>query len=257
VQFDTVPAYGRRLGKAPKREDPRTLRLAKYLTSAAPPAPSSFKYSAKVSNWPMYRNDELGDCTAAETGHQIQAWSAWAGGEQRITDADVLALYEATGGYIPGRPDTDNGAVVLDVLNYWRRTGVGGHRIGAFVDVTPATTAQIKQALWLFGGLTIGVGLPLSAQSDGTNWHLHGPRTGKNAPWSWGGHCVPVVDYNSTGLTCVSWGTLYRMTWGFFHVYCDEAWGVVSTDFLNAGHSPEGFDLAALNADLAAFGTPR
>ena len=41
------------------------------------------------------------------------------------------------------------------------------------------------------------------------------------------------------------------MTWAFWDRYCDEAWCVLSSVFLVAGRSPEGFDLEALQQDLA------
>jgi len=48
----------------------------------------------------------------------------------------------------------------------------------------------------------------------------------------------------------VTWGALKRMTWAFWSRYCDEAWCVLSTDYLADGRSPAGFDLEALRGDL-------
>jgi len=42
-----------------------------------------------------------------------------------------------------------------------------------------------------------------------------------------------------------------RMTWAFWGRYCDEAWCVLSPDFLAAGRSPQGLDLDSLRRDLA------
>jgi len=41
------------------------------------------------------------------------------------------------------------------------------------------------------------------------------------------------------------------MTWSFWERYVDEAYCLLSDDFLNAGRAPNGFDLAALKEDLA------
>jgi hypothetical protein len=41
------------------------------------------------------------------------------------------------------------------------------------------------------------------------------------------------------------------MTWEFWDRYCDEAYVLLSEDFLAVGKAPNGFDLAALKADLA------
>ena len=38
-------------------------------------------------------------------------------------------------GFRPGDPSTDRGAYALDVLNYWRQSGIAGHRIAAYAAV--------------------------------------------------------------------------------------------------------------------------
>jgi hypothetical protein len=109
--------------------------------------------------------------------------------------------------------------------------------------------------------------LPISAQNPitGVNgnpvWNLYqgGSTQGDGQPYSWGGHCVPIVGYgfdqdNNTGSEVVSWGQIFDMTWGFFSVYCDEAYAIITQDWIEAnGQSPSGFDIAALQADLAAL----
>ena len=49
----------------------------------------------------------------------------------------------------------------------------------------------------------------------------------------------------------VTWGRLQRMTWGFWDRYCEEAYCALSTDFVEHGRAPNGFDLEALQAELA------
>ena len=69
-----------------------------------------------------------------------------------------------------------------------------------------------------------------------------------------GGHYVPVVGRRSGYVEVVTWGKTQRCTASFLKAYCDEAWAIVSPEILNAtGKTPEGFDLAALKADLAAL----
>jgi hypothetical protein len=41
------------------------------------------------------------------------------------------------------------------------------------------------------------------------------------------------------------------MTWSFADRYVDEAYCILSPDFLLGDHAPNGFDLEALRADLA------
>ena len=243
-----------KLGKMAARHDKRTLQLAAYLKTNLPKPPATKTWSSKVSHWPMYGNDTLGDCTCAAAGHQIQAWTADAQKKEvDVSDAAVLTMYEAVSGYRPGHPDTDNGAVELDVLKYWRKTGIGGHRIGAFMAVSPQSTMLVKDGVYLFGSIYTGIELPITAQRQKV-WDVPpGGAVGNGYPGSWGGHAVPVLDYGMRGLTCVTWGALQQMTWAFVQTYMSEAYAILSQDFLNAGKAPNGFDLAQLQADLSAL----
>lgn len=251
------------LGKLAPRDDPRTLQLANYLTGELPKPPYRIQWSKAVTSWPMMANDRVGDCTCAAAGHMIQAWTANAGESPFrfvpatglvLTDAEILAAYGAITGYRPDDPSTDRGAVELDVLNYWRKTGVGGHQIAAYAALEPQNRQHVELGVDLFGGVYIGLALPLSAQQQRV-WSVPpGGLHGKGQPGSWGGHAVPVLDYDAHGLTCVTWGSLKRMTWGFWAAYCDEAYALVSQDWIAAaGKAPSGFDLAELQADLAAI----
>jgi hypothetical protein len=176
-----------RLGKLPPRLDTRTLQLADYLRSpratssgqgtalpakpALPPAPRSLDWTAKIPSWPMFSNDTLGDCTAAAAAHMIQCWTANAGQASTPTDAQVIAAYSATGHYVPGNPATDQGAVELDVLNFWRQQGIAGHKIAAYVAFSPQNFEHTRQAINIFGGIYVGLALPLSAQNQDV-WDL-------------------------------------------------------------------------------------
>ena len=354
-----LPAF--RLGKLPPRLDSRTLQFADYLSAhpnnargqgttlsekralALYPdgesiAPRSVDWTAQIPSWPMFSNDTLGDCTAAAAAHMIQCWTATAGNAFTPSDAQVIAAYSATGHYIPGNAATDQGAVELDVLNFWRQQGIAGHKIAAYVSFSPQNFEHARQAINIFGGIYIGLALPLSAQtqevwdvpsfvsrvaafirrrgvSPDETVHNHSrisrprllecggstplslpasavstsadstssssPKSSSLKPFtsgglsnrqppassfqndftpgSWGGHAVPVLAYDSDTLTCITWGAKKRMTWEFFARYCDESYAPLSPDWLNTqGKTPEGFDLNALQADLAQIAdTPK
>lgn len=242
-----------KLGKHAARHDPRTLLLANYLTADLGPAPVSQDWTAKVKEWPMFDNDTIGDCTCAAAGHMIEAWTASAATEVDPTDAQILAAYEAISGYVPGEPGTDRGANELDVLKYWRTDGIAGHQIQAFVAVEPKNHEHLKDAVWLFGGAYLGLSLPTSAQKQ-VVWSVPpGGPIGAGQPGSWGGHAVPVVEYDAVGLTVVTWGMLKRMTWTFLDTYCDEAYAILSGDFIAGGKAPNGVALSALEQDLQAI----
>jgi len=240
-----------KLGKRPPVHDSRTLQLANYLGAALVPPPR-IDWAKKLTNIGMMKNDELGDCTCAGAGHLIQTWTANNGSQVVISDDDVVKAYEAVGGYVPGDPSTDNGAVKLDVLNYWRKTGIGGHKIFAFVSQEPKNRQHVELSVDLLGGCSLGLALPVSAQRQRV-WSVPpGGPVGDGAPGSWGGHDVPIVAYGPTGPICITWGELKTMTWRFFTTYCDEAYGILSSDWATGlKMAPSGFDFAQLQKDLA------
>lgn len=242
---------GMRLGKKAPKLDHRMLKLGNYLPSDLPPAPPSCTWSARISQLGMLLNDQLGDCTCAGAAHMEQAWTANVGQEFVPSDQDVLASYEQLCGYVQGDPSTDNGGILVDVLNGWRKVGIAGRKIEAYVALETHNPEHVKQAVNLFGGAYIGLALPLSAQLQDV-WHLApSGASGNPKPGSWGGHCVCVLDYDATGLTCITWGQRKLMTWPFWFAYTDEAFACLSPDWAPSGRlSPSGFDFAALEADL-------
>lgn len=248
------PIKSLRLGKRPHVHDPRRLKLAKYLGVSLPPPPTSVDWSVSAGPLGMMGNDRLGDCTCATVGHMVQVWTGSTGKLDVPSDADVVALYSAACGYRDGDSSTDNGGFVPDVLNYWRANGIGGdHRITAYADADHQNLFEVQQAAFLFGGLYIGLALPISAQGQiGGLWD---PVQGANgAPNSWGGHAVPLVAYDATSCTVITWGKLQRMSWSFFLTYADEVHAVLSADWIAAtGLSPSQFDMEALTQDLAAI----
>lgn len=242
------------LGKQAPRHDARTLDLARYFTPSLPPPPASIAWGRSVARWGMMQNDALGDCTCAAAGHLVMAWASENKKLVVPADAQIVAAYSAITGYAPSDPTSDRGAVELDVLKFWRASGIAGHKIGAFASVSPKNVGHVKSAIALFGGLYIGVALPLSAQGQAV-WDVpKGGARGKGKPGSWGGHAVPVIGYDASGLTVVTWGQPLKMTWAFWAAYCDEAYALLSPDWVDGtAPAPSGFDLATLTADLKAL----
>jgi hypothetical protein len=246
----TTTIAAQKLGKLPVRVDVRTLSLRRYLDlSRLPAPPDTLDLTTGVADWPMYANDRIGDCTIAAAGHMIEAWTAAGRGRAVVvSESAVLLAFDRVKVVDP--LSGEEGAVELDVLRDWRAHGVGRHRIAAYARVSVHDAALVRAAAWLFGGLYIGLALPLTAQSQRV-WDWTGSLAGDARPGSWGGHAVNVVCYDAWGLTVVTWGALKELTWSFWDRYCDEAYCILSRDFLNADRAPNGFDLAALRADLA------
>ena len=243
----SVNETGRFLGKRPPRVDVRTLRLGRYLDSAALPAPPpTLALEGLVSRWPMYANDRIGDCTCAAAGHMIEVWTTQAGHLDTPTEQQVLSAFDKV--KLVGS-DGEEGAVELDVLKYWRDTGVGGHTIAAFGALNRDDHTQVRTAANLFSGAYLGLALPASAQ-DQDVWDFRS-YSGDGAPGSWGGHAVNVVGYDAQTLTFVTWGALKQMTWRFWDAYCDEAYALLTHDWFDGTRTaPNGFDLQTLEQDL-------
>lgn len=241
------------LGKKPPKDDARTFKLQRYLlTRQIPAPPAKVDFASQISQWPMFRNDVVGNCTTAAAGHHLKSWTTYAGNPFTPTDKQVLDAYSAVSGYSPQSGANDDGAYMLDVLNYWRRNGIGNHRITAFMKYS-LIGWNLKHAIWLFGGAYLGLNMPLSAQAQmGKYWGVpDGGTVGAGKPGSWGGHAVAALAYDKSGVTVVSWGTTQRVTWDFLKTYCDEAYAILSPDWVSAGKvSPSQFDYDTLLGDI-------
>ena len=241
-----------KLGRKAIKTDTRTLVFADYITPALPPPPAAADWTKGIATWGMMLNDTLGDCTIAGAGHAVQVWTANTVGIATVPDPIIESYYEQWDGYVPGNPNTDNGGVELDVLNNWQKKGFAGHALLAFADPRVFNLVEIRQSIALFGGVYIGLSLPLTAQTQDV-WDvvLHGGA--KAVKGSWGGHCVYVPKYDANGFTCITWGQPKTMTLAFWKKYCDEAHTLFGQDWLSTIKAPSGFEQAQLQADLKAI----
>lgn len=231
--------------------------LAEHRTLSAPP-PSCLFADAAIA-WDMLGNDTVGDCTCAEVGHQINQLTWYGSGtEVKPTTMQVLAFYSAITGYNPAKPSTDQGAYIQDVLAYWRKTGLIGHKIVAYAAVDVSNVTEVKQAIALFGSLNIGLNFPDTAMDQfnaGQVWDV--VKGARNE----GGHCVMVVGYDAAGVDIITWGARTRMTWAFWEKYVDEAWIVLDQDGVTKAASyftglPSFYDLGVQFAALTGEANP-
>lgn len=247
-------------GKTPATEDPRDLKFSRYLT-ALPPIPTGvLGHAGEFADdaWLMFANDSYGDCVFAGAAHETVLWCKLGGSSAVFNDTDVLSDYSAVTGFDPGNPSTDQGTDMRQAMLYRKNTGVidangKRHKIGAFVRID--SIDELKRSIYLFGVAAIGFIFPESAwdQFDrGQPWDLV-----DGAPED-GGHYVPLIGYDSrTDLfTCVTWGREQQITPRFLARLMDEAYAPLSSEMLRNDRSPEGFDLATLQNDLAHIGDP-
>lgn len=237
-----------KLGKGPPRLDAKRLKLARYLPAALPAAPESCDWTHGMTDFGMMLNDSEGDCVFAAGAHAIQTWTAAMGILRTAPDDQIQSYYEGWAGFRPGNPSTDNGYEIVSFLNKWRIFGYCGALLDGYADPDWTNTEHIKLSIALFGGVDIGLQLPLAWQ-DATVWDIE--RGSDGAAGSWGGHSIWVPAYNATGPICVTWGALKQITWAGFAAYCDEAHTLRSPLFLDAhGLSASQVDLETWDADL-------
>jgi hypothetical protein len=232
----------RKLGKLPAKTEEinaTTLNLANYFLPTLPPPPSRINWSKKAAyhDWPWFLNNQLSDCTISSSAHMLMVWTGNTTGTPVIaTDAQITKAYADVSGYNPDYGWNDNGAYLLDVMNYWRNTGIAGHKINNFVYVNPRNRTHMKQAMYYFGAVNLGLNLPQSAMGQtGYNMIWEVPDAGAfndGEPGSWGGHSVAMVSYDTTGVLCATWGQQQFMTWKFLETYSDEAYVALSPDWV-------------------------
>lgn len=255
-----------KLGRAVPLWTPAHMR-ASYHTAGvmaalgAPPTTSNDYVSAVTdlvgTNLGMFLNDQIGDCTAADGAHTFMIRRANVGQWLMPTDADVLAVYQATGGYVSGNPSTDQGAEESVVCAYMVSTGFLGDKSAGTAPIATgliddAAIDRIKWSIQLFGSCRLGVNLPDNAEAQfdaGVPWAISGN------PSIEGGHDVPAVRYNPQYFEVVTWGGLQQVEWDWLKKYGEEAHAELWPDFLMSGSgvSPAGFDMVALTTRLAAI----
>lgn len=234
-------------GRLPNDPSKPRLKLASILKDVAPDYPENKDWLSEVASWPMYMNDRIGDCTIAGAAHIIQAATTYGQGNiVTVTDDDVLKAYEDNSGYDPKTGANDNGAVMQDVLDYWRKTGIGGHKIIAFAEVDVKNEDELRAALSLFGFLYIGINFPDSAMTqfdNGQPWDV--VPGAKNE----GGHAIHggYYDVSDKIWKVTTWGAVQGMTQAFWDEYVEEAWIVITPEWLNAqGDNPDGINTSVL-----------
>jgi hypothetical protein len=239
-------------GRLPAKKDPRVLTFSKYIDIAKlKNVPKKLNWATKVKrSWGMMSNWTLSDCTCAAAGHMIECWTANSKKEYVIQDKAVLKAFIALSGYDPATGKNDNPIYMSDALKYWRKNGIGKHKIKAYATINHKDYAVMRAAIYLFGGVYVGLSLPETIKGQHI-WEVSaGALTGKKKRGSFGGHTVNVVGYDDQYVTCISWGKKQKMTWKFWDTYCDELYAIITEDFLRDNKNPIGLNLASLEADL-------
>jgi hypothetical protein len=241
-----------KLGKLRPKRSLKALPLSNYMKALSVTFPPVHAWERNIA-WGVLANDTIGDCTIAAALHLIMGWQAVAnaGTPIQFTDQDAISLYSTITGYNPADPSTDQGAAETDVLNYWKTTGMNGHKIAGYTSLDVSNIEMIKAAVFLFGGVYLGFQVPnyIMSVAPGGSWS----QTPGADTTIVGGHAIYICGYGADGVTIVSWGQTFTFDWDFWTAYVDEGYALVSTDWVKkSGKAPSGLDLSALLADLTA-----
>src|SRR5579884_1447919 len=164
-------------GRLPKKEHPKTLRMAKYFATVLPQAHSKVyrEFPTRRSSDLMFGNDQYGDCVWAMFANKIIHDSVHAGSIVIPTLDQVLEAYSAVTGFNRITGANDNGTVMVDALDYMQRTGMAGHKILGWGQIDHTNREHRKLGCDFFGGTLVGVNFPDSAMNQfaqNRSWEL-------------------------------------------------------------------------------------
>ena len=147
-------------------------------------------------------NGAVGDCV--EAGFVKGILTTQANESAKVVtpdDNDGILLYSQTSGYVPGKPNTDNGSIPTVVAKYLQTTGAtiqgANYMIDAYASIDPTRIDIIQAAIEDFGGVQLVVVLPDSwaaAEGDGHIFPLPTPSDQID-----GGHQMFAPDWVSAG----------------------------------------------------------
>ena len=214
-----------------------------------------YDFSTK-SRWYSANGIITHNCTIAGCGHADQVWTFNATPPMlTASDPVVLSAYEAWCGYVDGDPSTDQGGVEQDVLTSWSKSTFNGRALAAFVEVDPRNLDDLRRAVFDCGVAYIGLDIPAYLENGltapGSVWDVD-PSADNSIV---GGHCVTLAGYDANGnFRAISWGSYYTLTSAFLLQRMDEAYGLVSPDWMKAtGQTPAGLTVAQWQAQMAAL----
>jgi hypothetical protein len=238
--------------------------LKNYLMRTIAPPPTTCDYSPRAESAlsPVYMNDSLGDCVIAGMAHLVGQFTGNSEAKPFIfTDDQIISLYSAIGGYVPGQPSTDNGCDEVTALNYWVRKGaLPQNKIVSWMAVNPSDSQEYRTAMYLFENLFFGIELPDAwinpfPSSPGFKWDVSGDSDPNN------GHCVVGTGYTTEGVLIDTWGMIGTLTDAAIAKYCAESDGgdlyvVLSYETINRAkqRASNGLNWSQLNHDFSSLG---
>ena len=158
--------------------------------------------------------------------------------------ADQVVQY-----YLAYTGGEDTGVVLSDFLAYVNANGFLGHTVSAYAPVSISDIPTLQFAVNAYDFAYTGIAVTEAMEqafAAGQPWTLDD----LDSPVV-GGHCIPIVAYDSTYLYAVTWGSVQAIAYSTWHYIASEAWAVLSGELVAKGADGHGINLAALQADLS------
>lgn len=227
------------------------LDLHADLDAMAASVPAVVDWARNVPSYPMYLNDQLGDCAEAGAGHAVQSITAATGSLVTPTDSDIQFLYETVAGYVPGNPATDNGTNLQDLLSWWSQNDWCGTQIAGYAELRNWTAANLRACLYYFKTVYVGVSFPASGMTQFQSGQPWVPVPGDAIE---GGHCIVLeeVTQGMDQLNWITWGAKQKSSRAWWRTYAEEAWVIVTPEVL--ADPPPGLNAASLMDEFRSLG---
>jgi hypothetical protein len=233
-----------KLGRRPALIPAGLRELPFYAAGPLPSAPPAVTVPM-ISDWGVLGNAQYEDCGVAGLQHGFMACAAALREPAVSISEDQVVSYYLT--YDGGR---DNGVVLSQYLQYVHVTGYYSQRVTAYapVNVNDLSTLQFTIDAYDFAytGITMTQAMMDAFNAGQRPWDLV-----MTQGQALGGHCVPLVGYDSLYLYAVTWGEIQPIAYAAWNRVADEAWAVITGSDQSAGTAGRGISLAALQADLS------
>jgi hypothetical protein len=245
----TMPE-GFKLGRKPGHVPNGLCDLTWYVAGALPLAPLEVKVpvlpaSSDGTPWGMDGNDEYGDCGVAGLDHGELAVDAQSG----VPLLGIIRPLRPVQYYLEYTGGEDDGVVLADFLAYVRKTGWYGRSLSAYAPVSVSDVKTLQFVINAYGYAYTGIAvtdLMMSAFQAGQPWTAADYQNGEVE----GGHCIPLVGYDSQNLYAVTWGGVQAIQYSAWPLISSEAWACIWGEIPASGLDDHGVNLAALQGDL-------
>jgi hypothetical protein len=188
-----------------REHDPK--RVSRVVMLTLENAPVDPMVSRTPKDWAVGRawdddvlgNDILGDCGPAACVNWLKMMATACGRERmEFTYDDARTAYRALGW--DGTDATDQGVVLLDLMEYWTRHPIGGFQLDCFFSIGFADAEHLSTAVQ-FAPLIIGAELTTDCKHSDM-WGA--PEA--DGPQVWGGHAYLYHSDSPGGGNGKSWG---------------------------------------------------